>query len=57
MAVGLDKFNEELVRYCKGEGIVADEAVFDLGVKYGRYLEQNKIQEQRLDYLDRKSVV
>jgi hypothetical protein len=50
MAVGLDKFNEELVRYCKGEGIVADEAVFDLGVKYGRYLEQNKIQEQRLDY-------
>ena len=46
----IDKINDELSNYCKNESIIADEGVFNIAVKLGRYLEKSNQADVRLHY-------
>lgn len=54
MKAELEQLNIELEEYV-GEYRVADESLFNLGVKLGRLLEQRKIEDYRLQYFVNQS--
>lgn len=49
-----DKINDELVKFCKKLRIVINEDIFNLGVKFGRLLEKNNLDDLRLPYFQDK---
>lgn len=50
MANELDAINNELVSYCKENGIVANEEILNFGVRLGRHLESKNLADGRLAY-------
>lgn len=54
MSAEIDKLNAKLTKHCKDERIVADEAIFNLGVEFGRYLERSNTKEHRLAYFTKQ---